>query len=283
MPLEEPHGERAVVPGERFILMEPDTGYAYLVHADGKGARKLRGLGVFDPDRLVGTPFGTILKVGAKDVAVLQPTGADLATTIARKAQIITPKDASRIIFELGIGAGDRVFESGVGSGAATVSLCWAVGAEGQVVAQELREEFAKWAQANADAAGLGARLAIAIGDTSQGIAPGVGGPFRAALLDLPEPWLAIRHLLAHLAPGATIACYTPQVSQLEETVRTLRAAGFVQVRALELIERQWEVKERGSRPSFDGLGHTGFLVFARWLGRPYTLPPNPPPPAAVS
>ena len=43
----------------------------------------------------------------------------------------------------------------------------------------------------------------------------------------------------------------------------------FAGVRQLELIERAWEVKERGSRPSFEGLGHTGFLVFGRWLGPP--------------
>ncbi len=276
LPAASVHGERAVVPDERFILLEPDTGYSYLVHADGKGARKHKGLGVFDPDRLVGTPYGTVLKVGAKDVAVLRPTASDLASTIARKAQIITPKDASRIVFELGIGPGDRVFESGIGSGAATVSLCWAVGPSGKVVAQELRPEFADWAADNLGRAGLGQRLTVTIGDLSAGLAAGVVGPFKGVLLDLPEPWMAIGHVRPQLAPGATIACYTPQVSQMEETVRTLRAAGFIQVRALELIERGWEVKERGSRPSFDGLGHTGFLVFGRWLGHPYAAPAPP-------
>jgi len=269
------HGARAVVPGERFILMEPDTGFSYLVHADGRGGRKQKGLGVFDPDRLVGTPYGTVLDVGAKRVAVLRPTVADLSATIARKAQIITPKDASRIVFELGIGAGDKVFESGIGSGAATVALCWAVGQSGHVVAQELREEFADWARANLVAAGLGERLTIAVGDLSAGLAPGVIGPFNAVLLDLPEPWMAVPHLLAQLAPGATVACYTPQVSQMEQAVRSLRAAGFVQVRCMETIERLWEVKERGSRPAFEGLGHTGFLVFGRWLGKAYVLPPS--------
>ena len=71
------------------------------------------------------------------------------------------------------------------------------------------------------------------------------------------------------LAPGATVGAYVPQVSQMEQAVRGLAAAGFVDVRCFELIERGWEVKERGSRPAFDGLGHTGFLVFGRWLGNP--------------
>lgn len=261
----------AVGQGARFILFEPDTAYAHLVHADGKGARKQKGLGVFDPDRLVGTPYGTVLQVGAKVVAVLRPTQSDLAATVARKAQIITPKDASRIAFELGLAPGDRVFECGIGSAAATVSLAWAVGDRGRVVAQELRQEFADWAMQNLQAAGVDGRVEVHVGDIAAGLAPGVAaaGPFNGALLDLPEPWAAIPILLPHLAPGATVACYTPQVSQMEETVRRLRAEGFVAVRALELIERAWEVKERGSRPAFDGLGHTGFLAFGRWLGSP--------------
>lgn len=269
------HATAGVVANEPFLLLEPDTGSSYVVSADGKGARKQKGLGVFDPDRLVGLTFGTVLQVGAKRVAILRPTLADLSATIARKAQIITPKDASRILFELGIGPGDRVFESGIGSAAATVALAWAVGDTGAVVAQELRDEFAQWARDNLQRAGLASRVRIFVGDTSQGLAGHVtadvaaAGPFNAALLDLPEPWAALPHLVPVLAPGATVACYSPQVSQLEECVRAMRAAGFVQVRALETIERGWETKERGSRPSFDGLGHTGFLVFGRWLGQP--------------
>jgi tRNA (adenine57-N1/adenine58-N1)-methyltransferase len=256
-----------VSPGDRVALLEPDTGFVHLVHLDGAGSRKQKGLGVHDPARLMGVHYGSTVTVGAKAVVVLRPDLVDLAQTLQRKAQIITPKDASRILWELGVGMGSRVLESGIGSGAVTLPLLWAVGETGEVVAQELREEFGDWARDNAKRAGLGARLRVEIGDLTHGLAPGVKGPFTACLLDQPEPWLALPHVVPVLAPGARVACYTPQVSQMEETVRTLERLGFAQVRALELIERGWEVKERGSRPSFDGLGHTGFLVFARWLG----------------
>ena len=256
-----------VAAGDRLLLLELETGHRFLVHADGKGARKERGLGVFDPGRLVGNAYGSLAKIGAKTLAVLRPTPADLAATIQRKAQIILPKDASRIAFELGLGPGDRVLESGIGSGAATIALLALVRPGGEVVAQELREEFADWARDNVVRAGLADGLTVVLGDLTQGLAPDAKGPFQACLLDQPEPWLAIPHVMPALDAGARLACYCPQVSQVEETVRTLRRLGFANVRALELIERAWEVKERGSRPSFDGLGHTGFLVFARWLG----------------
>lgn len=259
----------AVQPGDRVLLVEPDTGHLHLVVPDGKGARKQRGLGVFDPDKLVGQPYGAKVTVGAKAVVVLRPGLADLAATLERKAQVILPKDASRIVYELGVGPGDSVLESGIGSGAATMALAWAVGAAGKVVVQELRDEFATFAVENLRKAGLDGRVETHLGDLTQGLAKGIQGPFDAVLLDQPEPWLAVPHLVPALAPGARIACYTPQVSQMEATAKTLAAAGFAQVRAMELIERAWEVKERGSRPSFEGLGHTGFLVFARWLGSP--------------
>jgi len=257
----------AIAAGDRILVLHPETGHRYLLVADGKGARKERGLGVVDPDRFVGLPYGTRLPIGAKQVVLLRPSLADFSATIARKAQIILPKDASRIVFELGVGPGDRVLESGIGSGAATIALAWAVGEAGKVVVQELREDFRDWALENLQRAGVAGRVEAHIGDLTLGLAAGVRGPFRAVLLDQPEPWKAIPHLLPELDAGARVACYTPQVSQMEESVRTMARLGFVDVHALELIERSWEVKERGSRPSFEGLGHTAFLAFGRWVG----------------
>ena len=265
----------AIAAGDRVVAFEVATGFRHLLVCDGGGARKHKGLGVIDPGRWVGQSWGSRLRVGDKDLVLLRPQLTDLVATLARKAQVILPKDASRILFELGIGPGDRVLESGIGSAGLTIPLCWAVGATGRVVVQELREEFAEWGRANVEKAGLAAALDVHLGDLTQGLASGIRGPFAAAVLDQPEPWLAIPHLVPVLAPGATVACYTPQVSQMEQASKALAGAGFADVRQMELIERQWEVKERGSRPAFEGLGHTGFLVFARWLGTPVAPDPS--------
>ena len=256
---------------DRVVVLEPATGDRWLLIA-GTGVLKEKGLGVVDTDKLVGQAPGEAVTYGAKDVRLLRPALPDLVATLRRKAQIITPKDASRIVYELGVGAGDRVLESGIGSGAATMALAWAVGPPdggGRVVVQELRQDFADWAMDNLARAGLADRVDVHIGDLTQGAAAGVadGAPFAAVLLDQPEPWSALPHVTALLAPGARVACYTPQVSQMEKAHAAMRSAGFADMRAMELMERTWEIKEFGSRPSFDGLGHTAFLVFGRHVG----------------
>ena len=258
--------------GDLVALMD-EEGTRTLVRAEG-APQKLRGVGILAGERLVGFAWGAAFAHGSKTFRLLKPGVGDLTMGLARKAQIVLPKDASRILFELGLGPGDRVLESGIGSAGLTIPLCWAVGPTGRVVVQELREEFADWGRANVEKAGLAAGLEVHLGDLTQGLAPGVRGLFAAAVLDQPEPWLAIPYVVPVLAAGATVACYTPQVSQMEQASKALAAAGFADVRQMELIERGWEVKERGSRPSFEGLGHTGFLVFGRWLGAP--APPRP-------
>ncbi len=248
--------------GDRVLLWQPETGRRWLMQVEA-GARKVKGLGVFDPARLVGCAWGSGVEIAGKSLAALRPTTADLHGTVRRKAQIITAKDASRIAFELALAPGDRVLESGVGSGAATIVLAAAVGAEGRVVVQELRDDFVQWASENLEAAGLDGRVEMHVGDLTEGLVDGIEGPFDAVLLDQPEPWKAVPHLEGVVAPGARLAAYCPQVGQMEATVHSL--GSWADVRAMELIERPWDIKERGARPSFDGLGHTGFLVFARW------------------
>ncbi len=251
--------------GDRVLLLEPETGRRWLVFAN-PGAVKEKGLGVYDPARLIDLTWGTPIDIAGKSLVVLRPDLPDLVGTLRRKAAIIQAKDASRIVYELGVGHGDRVLESGIGSGATTLALAWAVGETGRVVVQELREDFQEWAMDNVVRAGLGDRVECHLGDLTQGVSPEVTGPFQAVLLDQPQPWAAIPHLSEVLAPGARVVAYCPQVVQMEQTVRAMEAAGYVEIHAMEIIERAWEVKEFGSRPSHDGIGHTAFLIFGRFI-----------------
>jgi tRNA (adenine57-N1/adenine58-N1)-methyltransferase len=66
------------------------------------------------------------------------------------------------------------------------------------------------------------------------------------------------------LVPGGFVAVYSPFVEQTREVAETAREAGLDDVRTLETIQREMQFGDRGSRPSTAGVGHTGYLTFAR-------------------
>jgi tRNA A58 N-methylase Trm61 len=53
----------------------------------------------------------------------------------------------------------------------------------------------------------------------------------------------------------------------VQATVNGLRAAGFRDVEAVEIIARPWHVAERSVRPAYDALAHTAWLAFGRHVG----------------
>ena len=83
-------------------------------------------------------------------------------------------------------------------------------------------------------------------------------------ILDLPEPWRAIPVAWRALAPCGHLGTYSPTMEQVKETVRVMRTLPFVDIRTTEIIEREIEVKETGTRPAFAALGHTGYITTAR-------------------
>jgi tRNA (adenine57-N1/adenine58-N1)-methyltransferase len=205
--------------------------------------------------------WGSKLEHGSKTYRLLYPGIGDLTTGIARKAQIVLPKDASRILFECDVRAGAHIVEAGIGSGALTSALAWAVAPTGRVHTYEMREDFADWARRNLAESGLLDFVDITVGDVTKGV---VERDLDAFVLDMPNPWDAVSVAKTALRADGYFCAYTPLVSQVEQTQRALKGAGFFDVRTLEIIERPWVVHEHGSRPQHEILAHTAFLTFAR-------------------
>ncbi|MCK5301095.1 MAG: tRNA (adenine-N1)-methyltransferase, partial [Thermoplasmatales archaeon] len=57
---------------------------------------------------------------------------------------------------------------------------------------------------------------------------------------------------------------YSPLISQVENTVKKLKKHNFIEIKTIENIQRELIITDYGTRPSFDMLGHTGYLTFAR-------------------
>ena len=85
-----------------------------------------------------------------------------------------------------------------------------------------------------------------------------------ALIMDMPDPENALDNLLPCLRPGGRICAYIPNTNQLELVVNALRERNFSDVFAIEIIQREMEVHRGGVRPSYEMLGHTGYLAFGR-------------------
>lgn len=85
-----------------------------------------------------------------------------------------------------------------------------------------------------------------------------------AFLLDIPTPWEAIVNTYQALRPGGSISVYVPPINQLEKAYLALKESGFAQLKPLEVLFREWKIEQGVTRPQYEMVGHTGFLLLAR-------------------
>ena len=83
-------------------------------------------------------------------------------------------------------------------------------------------------------------------------------------VIDIPNPWETVEHSWKALKVGGYFCSYSPLISQVEKTVNELHKHNFIEIKTIENIQREMVVSTHGTRPSFNMLGHTGYLTFAR-------------------
>ncbi len=145
---------------------------------------------------MIGRAEGTTVRsTRGSEYRVLRPTLEDVVVEMPRGAQVIYPKDLAPICILADIGPGVRVFESGVGSGALSMTMLrWGA----SIVGYEVREDFANRARTNVrEFLGEAALddFRVELRDTYEGIDPAdAGDGFDRVVLDLPEPWQVVPH-----------------------------------------------------------------------------------------
>ena len=245
--------------------------YIYLEDTSGKrvwlkvvyGMMKVQSLGAIDGSRFKDLEEGDKVTIVGRDYRVFRPGVLELMESLDRGAQIISAKDAATILMHCDIKAGDRVIEVGAGSGGLTTALLHAVAPTGQVLTLEFKEENALRAKKNVSRVGLDKYWSYQIGD-ARDMSVDVDWKAEALTMDMPDPWLALDNLEKHLRSGGRLCAYVPNMNQAESIVNALREHGYSNVYALENMQRGLEVHPGGVRPSFEMLGHTGYLIFAR-------------------
>jgi tRNA (adenine57-N1/adenine58-N1)-methyltransferase catalytic subunit len=248
--------------GERVMLIDVKRRRYLVVLAEGGEFHSHAG---FVPHAdVVGGREGTVVRsTKGAEYTVLRPTLEDFVVEMPRGAQVIYPKDLAPICMLADIGPGVRVFESGVGSGALSMTMLrW--GAE--IVGYELREDFANRARANVRSflgSALLERYRVELRDSYEGID---GGPFDRVVLDLPEPWRVVPHAERVLRAGGILVAYTPSILQAAQAREALKGA-WIDARTIEVLHRGWHVEGQAVRPDHRMVAHTGFLTAARYLG----------------
>jgi tRNA (adenine57-N1/adenine58-N1)-methyltransferase len=250
-----------------MTLLEGETVYL----ADRSGNRiwirisyemlKIASLGTVDGSRFRDLDDGSCLSIAGKEYFVFRPGTKELMESLDRGAQIICPKDAATILFNCDIRSGNTVLEVGAGSGGLTTALLNAILPSGKVHTLEFKEDNVKRAMKNIRRTGLDRYWEYTIGD-ARNIKADVTAD--ALITDMPDPWLALDNLCCSLRQGGRICSYVPNMNQAEKTVLAMREKGFAEIYALENIQRGLEVHPGGVRPSFETLGHTGYLIFGR-------------------
>ena len=257
-----PPGRGAFTAGETVIMIDSKH-RLYLVTLHPGGKYSYHG-GTVNFDDIIGQEEGLMLNSSHDhSLVVFRPSLAQYVLKMPRGAQVIYPKDLGTIVMAADIFPGAVVLEAGAGSGALTMTLLRAVGVEGRVISEEIREDFARRAAANIRRfMGETPNLEIRIRDIYEGI--DVHDVDRI-VLDLPEPWRVVDGVAKALRPGGYFVSYLPTVLQVKQLVDTLSRQGeFALVDTLEILERHWHVADMSIRPEHRMVAHTGFLTVAR-------------------
>ncbi|MFB6299942.1 MAG: methyltransferase domain-containing protein [Halobacteriales archaeon] len=205
-----------------------------------------------DPGETLQTHLGT-------EFTVRRLRGPDLFNHLERTGAPMMPRDIGLIVGETGIESDDRILDAGTGTGVLAAYL-GRLGAE--VVTYERDPDFAETARENMTLAGVDEQVSVRTGDITAALDE--LNDFDAVTLDTEDAPAVVRRVPDLVVPGGFVAVYSPFVEHTRAVAQAAEAADLTSVETIETIQRRMDFDERGSRPQTAGVGHTGYLTFAR-------------------
>ena len=220
-------------------------------------------LGIIKKEQMERATIGDVIITHlGKEFKVIKPTVNDFIDLMDRRCSILIQKDIGVVLAHTGLGAGDRVIDAGTGAGAIALNFGNVVGEKGKVFSYEIREDFAQVAKKNIDDFGI-TNIEIKNKDIKQGIDE---EEIDLVFLDLPKPFEIFEDVYKNLRLGGWLAVYAPYIQQAEISYKISKKVGFSDIKILETLEREMEVRPQGTRPKTRMVGHSGYLIFARKL-----------------
>lgn len=242
--------------GELVLLLSKDSSYLFQVSNEKVNTAS----GLVDLSKLKKVEFGEKINTSTgKAFTVVRPSLIDiLKKRVKRSAQVMLPKDIASIIANTGISADSLIVDGGTGTGYLAIFLAKLL-PKGIVVTYEADKEFFGIAKKNIRAADVW-NVKIKNKDITRSIQE---KNVDLVVLDLKNSSIAVKHAYRSLKIGGWLAVYSPTVDHLIKITKTVKKFGFVELKIVENIEREWQAIKT-VRPKTMGMMHTGFLTFAR-------------------
>ena len=185
---------------------------------------------------------------------LVPPTPENWTLSLPHRTQVVYTHDSSYILQRLRARPGTVIIEAGAGSGSFTHAACRAVyGCGGKVLSFEFHQPRYEKLQAELQAHKLDDLVELRHRDVCQDSFNGSDYRANAVFLDLPAPWLALKHL-TRSGPLARdkaihICTFSPCIEQVQRTVSDMRNLGWVDIEMVEITERRLDVRR-------DRVGH---------------------------
>ncbi|MEX2192672.1 MAG: tRNA (adenine-N1)-methyltransferase [Nitrosarchaeum sp.] len=221
-------------------------------------------IGVIKHADAIGKEYGSRLVTNKdKYVYLIEPTMYDYVMKLQHGTQIVYPKDIGYIIARAGIGSGQKILEIGTGSGSLTSFVASVVKPRGHVYTFDVDDNFMKIAEKNIKKAGMSKYVT----QQNLDLKTEKKMPLEeadVALIDLGDPWTVLPQVRKMLKGSGAVFAICPTMNQLEKLTIALVENEFTDIESTEHIIRTIEAREGKTRHSFQGIGHTTYLCYAR-------------------
>lgn len=198
------------------------------------------------------------------------PSFDEFILLMKRGPQIIYPKDIGAILIAGNISKNSNILEIGTGSGALTLYLNLILDKKSRLFTLDENEKNQRRAQKTIERFVASSKINNLVdvnyinGKLSAFAFNDLADKVDTIITDIPEPWEFF--LKNQIKQNLNWVSYLPSISQVEKIVTKLRENNFVNIKITETLNREWIVDKKIVRPKNEMVGHTGFVVGARYL-----------------